>query len=186
MTPDRQLVALVDAAHAGDQEAWTRLVHRFDRSLRKIARSYRLMPADVDDVMQATWIRLLHNVGGIREPAAISGWLATTVRRESLRLLQRPVRELLVDDPQLGDRPEPDDVEANVLAAERRAVLVRALTDLPERHRRLMVLLASETAADYAEISAALGMPRGSIGPIRARCIARLERSAELRAVIEP
>jgi RNA polymerase sigma factor (sigma-70 family) len=184
VTPDRQLVALVHAARAGDDAAWTGLVRRFDSGLREIARSYRLPPADVDDVLQATWIRLLRHIGKIREPAAIAGWLATTVRRESMRLLQRPVREQLVDDPALGDRPEPDGAEAAVLAAERRAVLARAVAGLPERHRRLMLLLASEAAPDYDRISAALDMPRGSIGPIRARCLARLERSVELRRLV--
>jgi RNA polymerase sigma factor (sigma-70 family) len=184
VTPDRELVALVRAARAGDHDAWSGLVRRFDGPLRGIARSYRLAPADVDDVLQATWIRLLRHIGRIHEPAAIAGWLTTTVRRESMRLLQRPVREQLVDDPALGDRPEPDSAEAALLAAERRAVLDRALASLPERHRQLMMLLASEASPDYGRISEALDMPRGSIGPIRARCLARLERSVELRQLV--
>jgi RNA polymerase sigma factor (sigma-70 family) len=173
----------VRAAKAGDEIAWTRLVERFDPPLREIARSYRLAPADIDDVMQATWIRLLRHIGRIREPAAIAGWLATTVRRESKRLLQRPVREQLVADPNLRDRPEPDSAETAVLAAERRAALAHALAALPERHRRVMALLASDASPDYHRISASVGIPRGSIGPIRARSLARLERSAELRAL---
>lgn len=181
--PDAELVALVHAARVGDGDAWRRLVERFDRRLRDIARSYRLAPVDVDDVMQATWLRLYRHIERVREPAAIAGWLATTTRRECLRLLQRPVQEELTDDPRLGDSPDPDGPEARLLAAERSAVLGRALATLPERHRRLMTLLAEESTPDYRHISASLEMPTGSIGPIRARSLARLARNRELRAL---
>src|SRR3954454_13002868 len=72
---------------------WTALVARFDPTLRGIARSYRLCSADVDDVVQAAWVRLYERYDTIREPAAIGGWLATTVRREAMGLLQRKMRE---------------------------------------------------------------------------------------------
>jgi RNA polymerase sigma factor (sigma-70 family) len=181
--PDAALAALVDAARAGDDAAWRCLVTRFERRLRDVVRSYRLSAADVDDVLQTTWLRLFSHIGEIREPAAIGGWLATTARRECLRLLQGPVREQLTDDPDLGEQREQDGPESELLAAERRAVLNRALATLPERHRELMTLLASDAASDYQHISQTLAMPIGSIGPIRARSIARLLRHPELHGI---
>lgn len=178
-----ELAALVSAAHAGESIAWTRLVDRFDHMLRSVASSYRLSSHDVDDAVQATWVKLYEHIGRLREPEAIAGWLCTTVRRECLRLLQRHVRELLTDE---TDFPGPDDTrspEAMVLAGEQRVMLARALASLPDRHRRLMTLLVSEQGPDYRQISAALDMPVGSIGPIRARSLARLQRHPELRAV---
>lgn len=180
---DADLTALVEAARAGDDAAWRCLVTRFERRLRDVVRSYRLSAADVDDVLQTTWLRLFSHIGEIREPAAIGGWLATTARRECLRLLQGPMREQLSDDPDLGEQREQDGPETELLAAERHAVLNRALETLPERHRRLMTMLASDATPDYHHISQALAMPIGSIGPIRARSIARLLRHPELHGI---
>ena len=66
--------------------------------LRSVARSYRLSPQDADDAVQATWIKLYEHIDRIRDHDAIAGWLATTIRREALRLLQTHVREVLTDD----------------------------------------------------------------------------------------
>jgi RNA polymerase sigma factor (sigma-70 family) len=180
---DHETVKLVHAARAGDNAAWTRLIERFDGSLRDIARSYRLAPTDIDDVMQATWLRLFKHIERLREPAGVAGWLATTTRRESLRRLQAPVREQLSDDPGLADRPHSEGPEDKLLAAERRAILARALATLPDRHRQLMTLLAADPALDYQQISAMLAMPTGSIGPIRARSLIRLARNPALQAL---
>jgi len=180
---DTDLAELVNAAQAGDDAAWRCLVTRFERRLRDVVRSYRLSPADVDDVLQTTWLRLFTHLAQIRDPAALGGWLATTARRECLRILQAPMREQLTDDPELGEQREQDGPETVLLAAERHAVLNRALATLPERHRRLMTMLASDAAPDYRHISRTLAMPIGSIGPIRARSIARLLRHPELHGI---
>ena len=178
---EHELLELVAAARRGDNAAWTRLIERFDCMLRGIARSYRLCAADVDDVVQATWTRLYQHIGALREPAAIAGWLATTTRRESLRMLQVHMRERPSDNLELGEGTEQDRPDTELLACEDRVVLARALAALPERQRQLMMLLACEPDADYRQISAKLAMPIGSIGPIRARSLARLERHPELR-----
>jgi RNA polymerase sigma factor (sigma-70 family) len=175
------LSELVRAARAGDDAAWERLHNRFAPLLRGIARSYRLSPCDVDDVVQTTWLRLLHHIHRLREPAAVAGWLATTARRECLRVLQGPVRECPSDDPELGEGSHFADPESEVLAAEQRVALGHALAVLPERHRRLMTMLVAEPAMQYQDVSAALSIPIGSIGPIRARSLVRLARHPELR-----
>jgi RNA polymerase sigma factor (sigma-70 family) len=179
---DGELVALVCAARAGESSAWTALVTRFDRTLRRIARSYRLSPADVDDVIQATWLDLLQDIQRIRDPAAIAGWLATTTRRKAMRLRQGQAREQLTDDPELSEGRDTDGPEASVLVAETRAILARALARLPDRHRQLMTVLLTQPTLDYRQVSALLAMPIGSIGPIRARSLARLSADPELRA----
>jgi len=173
------LHALVSEARAGDNLAWTQLVDRFDRMLRSVARSYRLSAQDTDDAVQATWIKLYEHIDRIRDADAIGGWLATTVRREALRLLQTHVREHLTDD--LHHAADDHTPEHAVLQSERRDVLDRALSTLPDRQRSLMTLIATDTAVDYQHISSALNMPIGSIGPIRARSLARLQRHSELR-----
>jgi RNA polymerase sigma factor (sigma-70 family) len=172
--------AIVRAARTGDNNAWARLLPRYDRLVRTIARSYRLQPSDVDDVVQMTWMRLYRNIDRVRDPAAIAGWLTTTARREAMRVLRTHVREELSDDPELGDVAESDRLEANVLAAEDRLVLGQAIAVLPGRQRELMNLLATQPDPDYEYISASLEMPMGSIGPTRARGLMRLRRDRKL------
>ena len=181
--PEHQqdLIAIVDAARRGDAEAWTRLVGRFDPSLRRIARCYRLGPADVDDVVQNTWVELLTAIGKIREPAAIGGWLATVTRRNALRARQLPLREHVTDDPCLGDDLESPGPERDIIEAERQAVLEEAIAELPQPHRRLMTVLLTQPDLDYRQVGEQLSMPVGSIGPSRARALARLARHAPLR-----
>jgi RNA polymerase sigma factor (sigma-70 family) len=151
-----------------------------------IARSYRLAPADADDVVQASWLNLLEDIDDLREPAAVGGWLATTTRRNAMRLLQRRTREQLTDDPDLGDRPDSPGPEVGLLATEQSETLVRAMAVLPERHRRLMMVLVDRPTLDYREVSELLSMPVGSIGPTRARSLARLSRDPQLRKLREP
>ena len=180
-TPERELVRLVEGARANDAVAWSRLVKRFDRSLRAIGRSYGLSPFDAEDAVQTTWLRVWARLGSLRDPAAIAGWVTTTMRRECLRSLRAQAPP--TDDLPVEDRIEHSSAESAVLAAERRMTLVQAIASLPERHARLMVLLAHGSGADYAEIADKLEMPVGSIGPIRARSLARLRRHAGLRAL---
>jgi RNA polymerase sigma factor (sigma-70 family) len=174
---------VVHAAARGDARAWTDLFEHFDGSMRQIARSYRLAPADVDDAVQAAWLELLTAIARIREPAAIGGWLATVTRRNALRSRRIPARELATDDPQLGDRQDAHGPEERVLAAERQAVLAGAIAALPERPRLLVTALMAEPALDYRQIGERLSMPVGSIGPSRTRALARLAHDEQLRAV---
>jgi RNA polymerase sigma factor (sigma-70 family) len=177
-----EVVELVRAARTGDHRAWERLYDRFSPMLRGIARSYRLSPSDVDDVLQNSWLRLFDHIDRIREPTAVAGWLATTTRRECLRLLQLPLRESPTADPDAGGASESFDPERELLAAERRVILDRALATLPDRHRKLMTMLVAQPDTDYEQLSAVLAMPVGSIGPIRGRSLARLRRHPELRS----
>lgn len=182
-SPQADFGGLVQAARRGDQLAWTRLHQQFDSMLRTIACSCRLPGHDVDDAVQNTWIKLYRHISGIREPSAVGGWLATTVRRESLRLLQSHVREILTDDPRSNDEAHEGRPEVRLLELERHRVLARAFATLPDRHRRLMTLIARD--AGYEQIETTLDMPMGSIGPIRSRCLARLQRHPELRELAE-
>lgn len=180
---------LLQAVRDGDADAWAGLVRKFDPSLRYIARSYRLAPDDVDDIVQGTWLELLKAVDRIHEPAAVGGWLRTVTRRTAQRSRQLRMREHLTDDIERHSRGDhgtlSESPEAILLAAERRAVLTAALATLPERSRRLVTVLVCEPTPDYRAVSEQFGMPIGSIGPTRARALARLARDKGLRAVSE-
>jgi RNA polymerase sigma factor (sigma-70 family) len=177
-----ELCVIVAAAVSGSESAWRELVQRFDGRLRAAARAFRLAPADVDDVVQATWVQALQALPALREPRAVGAWLTTMVRRESLRSLQRRTREVPDECCEPAEEGESIDIAEQLIVAERRAALGRAIATLPERHRALMVALGAEQCPDYRAIAQRLGMPSGSIGPIRARSLERLRRHPELAA----
>lgn len=182
-SPDRELVAIVKAAADGDAAALCSLVDRYDRALRSVTRFYRLSSWDADDVVQMTWLQFLRYGRALREPAAVSGWLMTTARRRSLKVLQGTMREQPTDDPLNPEAVAQADPLCALLAAECRSALIGALEELPDRHRRLMTLLLAKPDMSYEQVGRAIGMPTGSIGPIRARSLARLQRSTRLRAL---
>jgi RNA polymerase sigma factor (sigma-70 family) len=178
------LAVLVSRAQEGDQDAWDAIVERFLPLVGAIARQHRLSPADGDDVGQTVWLRLVEHLSGLREPAALPGWIRTTARNECLRLLAARGRTRVVD-PQGGglDTVTDDLTDAELLAAERRQALRDALAELPEGRRELLLLLLVDPPLAYEEISRRLGIPIGSIGPTRARAFAQLRDTAALRSL---
>lgn len=168
---------LVRRAAAGDQKGWEGLVERYTGVLWSIARAFRLGQADSADVVQSCWLMLAGNLDRIRDPEAVSGWLATTARHECLRLLRTRRRErpsnLLEEFDQPNRYPS---LEHQVADRDRDRRLLAALRRLPARDQQLLRVLAASPPPSYQQVAAALGMPIGSIGPTRARCLARLRR----------
>jgi RNA polymerase sigma factor (sigma-70 family) len=165
---------LLAAAARGDQPAWDALVQRHASLLWAIARSYRLSAADAADVVQTTWLRLVEHLDAIADPERLAGWLATTVRRECVHLIRRTDRhaEFAAELPDLeDDGPAPD---AALLRDERDAELWGALARLDELCQRLLRVLMADPPPAYADVAVALGIKVGSIGPTRARCLAKL------------
>ena len=174
--------ALITAAGRGECRAWEQLIAEFSPMLRGIARSFRLAPADVDDVVQDTWIALHSNISTLRNADALPAWLATTVRRRSLRLLQAGNREQVTDDLSV-DAADDQTPEKVLLETERRDVFAQAVGALPMQQRRVVTALAARPDLDYQQLASMLQMPIGSLGPTRARGLARLARNEELRFV---
>ena len=162
-------------AAAGSQDAWDAIVRRFERLVWAVARSYRLDPSDAADVVQTTWLRLVENLTRIQEPERLGAWLATTARREALRLARRAGREQLEADDSLAALPDATaGVEESLLSSERDAIVLRAVRRLDERCQRLLRVLSASPPPRYDTVAEALGMPIGSSGPTRGRCLQRL------------
>ena len=186
MNGDLAVVDLVERARDGDQTAWDQIVQRYAPLVWSLCQRFHLARADADDVGACVWLRLVEKLDTIREPAALPGWLATTTRRECLRLLQAKNRELPVEDNQrLVDDANPA-ADAWLLEQERLIALRLAYGDLSERCRQLLKLLFADPVTPYDEISAILGMPVGAIGPTRQRCLGKLRASPVLAAVVVP
>jgi RNA polymerase sigma factor (sigma-70 family) len=174
---------LVARAANGDEQAWHGIVERYGPLIWSICFRHRLNGADAEDVVQSVWLHLVNHLGSLRDPAALPGWLITATRRECFRCQRaaRP-RQLTELGPDVADMADKQAVvaEEEVLLAERHAALRAAFADLPPGGQRLMELLIVDPPLPYAEISARLGIPIGSIGPTRRRLLARLRRHPAL------
>jgi RNA polymerase sigma factor (sigma-70 family) len=178
---------LVTRARNADKHAWDALVERYAPLIWSICRSYQLASAGADDVGQSVWLRLVDQLDKLRDPAALPGWLATTTRRECLRVLHAmrgpqtarydPTTEILPNG-------QPETAEQELLAAERHAALHEAFLTLPPRGQQLIALLIQDPLVPYAEISAKLDIPVGSIGPSRRRYLDKLRRHPAIVALI--
>ena len=170
------VTALVESARAGDSRAWDLLVARFGCRVWAVCRAYHLSRADADDVFQVVWMRLVNSLDAIREPDRLGAWLATTARHECLRALRKAGRQLPVGDDAELDRPDADapGPDAGLLRTEREAALWAALGSLSPECQRLLRVLLADPPPSYLEVSEALGMPVGSIGPTRGRCLRHL------------
>jgi RNA polymerase sigma factor (sigma-70 family) len=185
MRDDPAVIALVARARDGDQQAWNQIVGRYAPLVWSICGRYQLNKSDIDDIGQTVWLLLVEQLGNLRVPAALPGWLATTTQRECLRVL-RAARRYDSFGPQVDSEMSPDQtsvmIEQEVIAAELNAALRAAFAALPPRCRQLLSMLLGDPPLSYAEISAGLPIPVGSIGPQRARCLDRLRRSPFLTA----
>jgi len=184
---EHDLVELVDAARNGDAGGWNELIVRYTPLVDSVCRDHRLSQADAEDVRQVVWVQLFQNLGGLRETRALPGWLRTTTKREALRVIAARRRIQPVDPSVLVmlDRQSPDEgVDRNLLRSERAEAVWDGLAELSPEHRRLLVLLHAESRPSYQAIGKTLSMPPGSIGPTRARCLAKLKKTQAIRTLL--
>jgi RNA polymerase sigma factor (sigma-70 family) len=167
---------LVRGAAAGDRWAWERLIEQYARLIWAMTRDFKLAESDAADVFQVTWLRLLEHIDRLERPDRVGSWLAATARNECLRAVAARKKVVPVhDDAALHDAAaHQPDVDERLLADERNKAVRDALSRLPQRWQRLVEMLMADPPASYAEISDQLGLPVGSIGPTRGRCMARL------------
>ncbi len=188
MRDDPLLIDLVTRARNGDKQAWDALVERYAPLIWSICRRHRLSGADADDVGQNVWLHLVHHLDIIREPAALPGWLATTTRRECGRMLSAargPDCARFAVDAETVPDGRAGTTDHELLLAERNAALREALMRQPPGCQRLIAMLIQDPPVPYAKISAELGIPVGSIGPTRRRCLEKLRRDPAVAALID-
>jgi RNA polymerase sigma factor (sigma-70 family) len=170
---------LVRRAVGGERDAWEALVDEFGDLVWAIARSHRLDEDDAADVYQTTWLRLVENLGRLKQPWRVGAWIATTARRECLACGPRAARMVSWGDhpPEIPDGDGRHD--EGLLRAERNEALWAAFLRLSDRDRAVLRLTVTHPAPCYEQVGAALGMPVGSIGPTRGRALERLRREVD-------
>ncbi|GAB3580770.1 RNA polymerase sigma factor [Calidifontibacter terrae] len=175
--PAGSLTARAGVAHAaylaGDEQRLGELVELLTPVLWHTARAQGATASTAEEAVQTAWLKLVEYGDRMREPAAVLGWMVTTVKRECWRQVDRQRRDTALDE-----RPEPQDAvsapDAEVILADQQRVLWQHVQQLSPRCRELLRVVAFGDRADYAALAAALGMPIGSIGPTRGRCLTKL------------
>jgi RNA polymerase sigma factor (sigma-70 family) len=164
--PTTDLTAL---ATTGDEGAWQELVHAHAPIVWAVIRAHRLRGADAADVWQNAWAALAGNLPKLRRPDRLSAWLATTTRRECLRVLRQLRREVLTDEWELAADPGPA-----IVTTARDQLLWQAFAKLPQRCRDLLGLFVHAPELTYAQVSKALGLKENSVHRTRTRCVDQL------------
>jgi RNA polymerase sigma factor (sigma-70 family) len=141
-------------------------------------RAQRLDATSTEDVLQTTWLALVRRADSIEDPRSILQWMIVTARREAWRVVRGQTR---ITPKELHDadfvNAESDSPEGLVLRTATEQVLWSHVATLPDRCRQLLRVIAFADRPDYAELARSLGMPVGSIGPTRGRCLAKLRAS---------
>ena len=169
------MIGLVRAAREGSEDALGQIVTELSPLVWQVARAAGLGSSDAEDVLQTVWMRLVAHLNDIHDSSALTGWLVTTTRREAWRVRAAARRLLPADQESFAGLPdEGPGAEEQVLLDDRQQALWAAIGRLPKRCQALLRIVAFAPRPDYAAVAAELGMPVGSIGPTRGRCLAKL------------
>lgn len=179
---------LVARCRAGEAAAWSLLVRRYQRLVFTVPRRAGLDSDDAADVFQHTLTRLYEHLDRLEDPARVRAWLVTTARHETLRFLRSQARtprmaevfETEEDDETdpVERMPDPARPHDEVLAELQDLARVRAAIDLldPRSRQLIELLFLQDEPLPYDEIARRMNMPEGSIGPTRARCLAKIRQ----------
>jgi len=197
--------ALIAQCRSGREAAWSTLVRRYQRLVYTVPRRAGLDADVAADVFQATFARLFEHLNRIEDATRVRAWLVTTARRETLRWLEQRSRLVDLDGapsrrgveaadageaPGAGRAAEGDPFDRLPSGAPLPEALLADLQDFhrlrlavdrlePRQRQFVELLFLQDEPLPYGEIAARLGMAEGSIGPTRARVLARLRALLE-------
>lgn len=175
------LERLLGRCQRGDADAWAKLIEETSDLVWSVARRQGMNDDDAGDVFQGTYLALHGSLANMRSGQALPKWLGVTASRECHRVRRRkarlssadpePVLAQVIDETESAETRTQSDVDAFLAR--------RGLAELGGRCQQLLEKLYFADDVDYAEVSRELGMPVGSIGPTRARCLAKLKKILE-------
>jgi RNA polymerase sigma factor (sigma-70 family) len=180
-----RLADQLERARAGEAGALDAIVRELNPLLWHVARAQGAPRADVPDIVQNTWLELVSHLDGIRSSRALTAWLVVTTKREAWRTnRKRQATDLIDTVVEVAD--EAPELSTALVTDERDRVLWHAFQQLSQRCRELLRIVAMVDRPDYSAVGEALGMPHGSIGPTRGRCLAKLRALLQTDPLWEP
>jgi RNA polymerase sigma factor (sigma-70 family) len=174
--PQQALGDLLRRAGEQDDAAWSELVSRYGQLVMRAAGAADLQPSDAADAAQLTWLRLLEHVAEIREPEHLPSWLAVTARREAVRIALKTKRHLLFAEPERASHWSLAVTDTYPVEGHYSPVVAAALAQLPPRYEKLIRELMSDDCPRYTEVAQRMGIPPGSVGPMRMRALRMLRQ----------
>jgi len=180
-TASRSLVYLVEAAVDGDRASWDEIVDRMENMVWSVVRSFRLSEEDSHDAAQMTWLRAIEGLHKVRDPERLGLWLATTARRECLRVLETRKRAVPVDpDSGFASQVAKGNIEQEQVDRMTVERIAEALSTMNSDCFALLRLVLCDPPMKYSEIAESLGIAVGTIGPRRSRCLSQLRAASGL------
>lgn len=181
---------LLNRCRKGDARAWASLVDALQAHVFSVAKRTGLSDDDAEDVFQNTFLALYRSLDRVETGWALPRWLATTAAREALKIRRSKHSQTVpLDRPDLGLDQLLADEDVSVADEAERAVMAlqvrTALLELKQLCQKLLQAVFAEDELSYQEISESLGIPVGSIGPQRARCLDRLRKILDTRGFFE-
>ncbi len=168
---------LVNACLRGDEEAWVAVWQKYGPLVKSVSRRVGCDSEEARDVVQRVALVALQNLGSLKNPEKLGGWLAGVARLQSLEAIRnrRPTASIDGLQPTTETR-----LDEELIRDQELALLHRAFGRLEDRCRRILHRLELKEPADtYRDVAAAEGLSESSIGPIRRRCMQRLRKIVE-------
>jgi RNA polymerase sigma factor (sigma-70 family) len=171
ISPDHDLI---QACLRQDQDGWKDLISRYQRLIYSVAHSLCPLPEDTADIFQQVCLELHRNLHQLRNEQTLSAWLITVTRRRAYAFLRAQKPQVPIEDFDAA-------VDARIDSLEKEFEIERAMLQLPERCERLLRLLYFDIdEPSYVDIAQKMNMPVASVGPTRARCLAKLKRLVDI------
>jgi RNA polymerase sigma factor (sigma-70 family) len=164
----------------GDPAAWDEIIRRYGEFVFATVTSFRLQEADALDAVQMTWLRLAENADQVRFPERLGGWLATTARRECLRILRQvKFRQNLTNMvPETASDPSADPAQCTI-DAHTTQTLRKLIDELSPLQQTLIRMLFTDNPCSYSKVARITGIPLGGVGPTRARTLRQLREKLD-------
>jgi RNA polymerase sigma factor (sigma-70 family) len=171
---------LLERCRQGNAQAWDKLLRKYERLVFSIPLNYGLAYDDAADIVQITFTVLLRSLDTLQIETYLGPWLVTVARRHTWRAMEHGRRQSVTTQDDLSQTLASLPDENNDEATERQELaewIHQGLNQLDDRCARLLLALYFEDeTVSYSEVAGRLGIPVGSIGPTRARCLERLKK----------
>jgi len=162
----------------GDSVAWETLVNRYRKLIYHFPSQERINSDLADEVFQETCLALYKQLPKINQTEDLSFWIANVAQRITWKTINASRKSQGEAISEIYDIESPDKIpEENLITKLNQHHIRRALLSMKEKCKNLLFMLFfSDDESDYKKIANTLGIPIGSIGPTRNRCLDKLRK----------
>ncbi|MBZ5523291.1 MAG: RNA polymerase sigma factor [Acidobacteriia bacterium] len=169
---------LVRACVNGDEQAWNTLIDKYKRLIYSVPVKQGMSPDDAADVFQSVCVELFTNLAKLRKIKSLPSWLITIATHKCYHLHKKGKLEVELDAMEEDATEAFATMPAETLQEIQQEQIVREAIDRlsPRCAEMVKMLFFEQPPVPYNELAKRLGLATGSIGFIRGRCLARLQK----------